>query len=245
MNFCGLQKYIRNGTIRWFLICFILAGVFSCDGGRKKQIASNAEGFTFFDMGANTELSEMVQWQLDSKLGSGVSEKWTTADLSINYKGFLQEYFPQFHELNIKMKSDDVLRTEDNPIKLTYRHIRGKDAPFVYVELIFSGYTKKPLFFKIKTKKEGTEVIDALEKKYGDPRIIDWDEKVAYGKKGRSLCWQHRKDMLIASIIPDRFDQPEYYIMIYYTENIEENLRINKEKKERKKQKADTVKNAF
>lgn len=226
-------------------MCFIWGAVFSCDGGRKDQIASDAKGFTFFDIGANTALSEIVQWQLDSKLGSGVSERWTAADLSINYKGFLQEYFPQFYELNIKMKKDDVLKTEDNPIKLTYRHIRGKDAPFEYVELIFSGYTKKPLFFKIKTKKEGKEVIDALEKKYGDPRAIDWDEKVAYGKKGRSLYWQNNKDMLIASIIPDRFDQPEYYIIIYYAENIEENLHISRKKKEREKQKTEAVKNAF
>ncbi|QTA91232.1 hypothetical protein [Desulfonema magnum] len=236
----------KNQAIMVCLICLILMCIGACskkDAEMSQQ--KNPKTFTFFDIDANTRLTERIKWKLKNKLGSDVLERGTLADMTTNYKGFLQNYFPKLYELSRELRYDDVMDTEDNPVKLTYRHTQNKNTPFAYVEIVFSGHTKKPLFFRIKTKKQRSDVIDVLRKKYGDPAVTDWNENVAYGKKGRSLHWNKDNDILIVSIVPDRFGDPEYYIMIYYVNNLEENAGINKERRERKQKENKTIDNAF
>lgn len=220
-----------------------ISHIFAC-GEKAPQISQESpKGFTFLDIGKNTTLTVWVERDLGNKLGAGVTERWHTIDLETNYKGFIQKYFPDLYELSQKLKTEVVLKPEENPVKLTYRHTQKKETPFAYVELVFSSHTKKPLLFRIRQKRKRADITDIIRKKHGDPQIADWDENVAYGKKGRSLYWKNNKDMLMVSVSPDRYDQPEYHIIIYYIENMEEELRIKQEKK--KKDKDEAIRNAF
>ena len=200
-----------------------------------------SEGFTFFDIGENTQFSNDVRRGLKDKLGSDAKESWITLDLSTNYRGFLQEHFPELHELNKKLNSPVGERVEHNTTKLTFRYAQKKNVPFEYVQLIFSNYTKKPLSIYIRSKKEGSDVIDTITKKYGDAKTIGWDKE-----EGKSLYWKKNKSILIISIRDDRYGNPEYHTIIYYVPNLEELLlqeqqTVKKEEEEIKK----TGKTAF
>ena len=189
-------------------------------------------GFTFFDLGENSEFSSNIRDKLRDRLGSDAIEYWSTLDLATNYKGFLQNYFPELYALNKRLNSPVGERVEHNTIKLTYRYARRKNLPFDYVELIFSNYTKKPLLFYIKSKKEGLGVIDTLKKKYGEAKTVDWEKE-----EGRSLYWGKNRSVLILSISDDRYGKPVYYTMIYYVPNLEELLSIEQQEIKHKEEK--------
>lgn len=186
------------------------------DSSKRLSDESGSESFTFFELGENTIFSKDVREKLKDKLGSDAIERWNTMDLAINYNGFLKTYFPELFELNKKLNSPAGERVEHDTIQLTYRHARKKKAPFEYVKLIFSNYNKKPLLFYIKSKKEGSDIIETIAKKFGQAKTINWDKEA-----GRSLYWEKNKSILIISISNDRFGNPEYYTTIYYVPNLE------------------------
>lgn len=240
----------KNNISAAILIAIALsAGIWcisACDGKKSETSFSQQDpkGFTFFDIGSHTRLTDSVKNILENKLGHSVTERWRNVDLEIHYNGFIKKYFPHLHELNQKLKQEVILKPEENAIKLTYRHTRKKDTPFEYAGLLFSAYTDKPLVFKMKLKNgKSSGVIDIIREKHGQPRVIEWDENIAYGKKGRSLCWTYKRDMLILSVTPDRYDQLEYHIVIYYVENIEKELHTKEDRKEKKKN--EVVREAF
>ncbi|MCK5450962.1 MAG: hypothetical protein KAI70_04275 [Candidatus Omnitrophica bacterium] len=205
------------------------------------KVGKISAGFTFFDIGENTQFSNKLRSRLKDKLGSDAKENWVTLDLSINYQGFLQEHFPELHELNKKLNSPVGERVEHNTTKLTFRYAQQKSVPFEFVQLVFSNYTNKPLLIYIKSKKEGSDVIDTITKKYGDAKTIDWDKE-----EGKSLYWMKNRSTLIISISDDRYGNPEYHTIIYYVPNLEELLlqeqqTVKKEEEEIKK----TGKTAF
>jgi len=239
-NFADIVS-MKNRIFTVILIFLTISVFFACEKKDDQQSQAEPKGFTFFNIGANTVLTSKIEKELEVKLGNSVTERWSTIDLTTHYNGFLQQYFKDLYELHKKLRTDLVLKIEDNPIKLTYRHTR--QTPFEYVELIFSSHSRKPLLFKIRSEQGGPAVINEIKKKHGEPKIIVWDEKAAYGKKGRSSYWQNDKDIFMISVIPDRYEKPEYYITIYYVGNMEEELRIKQEKQ--KAQKNDRVKNAF
>jgi hypothetical protein len=181
--------------------------------------AGEPEGITFFDLGENSEFSSDVREKLKDRLGADAIERWNTLDLSINYHGFLRKFFPELHEINKKLNSPLGERVEHNTIKLAYRYARKRNVPFNYVELVFSNYTKKPLYFYIKSKQEGSNIIDVVTKKYGKAKTVHW-----VGEKGRSLYWENSRSILIISIHDDRYGNLEYHTMIYYVPNLEELL---------------------
>ncbi len=175
-----------------------------------------SEGFAFFGLGEHSTFSKDVREKLKDKLGSDAIEYWTTIDLTINYKGFLQTYFPELYELHKRLNSPVGERVEHDTIQLTYRYARKKNAPFEFVKLIFSNHNKQPLVFYIKSRKEGSDIIEAVANKFGQAKTIYWEND-----EGRSLYWKKDKSILIISVSDDRLGNPEYFTAIYFVPNLE------------------------
>jgi hypothetical protein len=201
--------------------------------GAQKTHFSNIEpkGFTFLNIGENTEISDDVREQLRDTLGPDAIETWNTLDLNLNYKGFLKKYFPELYELNQTLNFPIGERVEHNTIQLTYRYAQKKNAPFDYVRLVFSNITKKPLFFFIKSKRAGSDILDAITKKYGKAKTIHWDDK-----SGRSLYWEKNRSIFIISISNDRYGNPKYQTAIYYVPSLEELVFTEQQKTKRQQE---------
>jgi ABC-type antimicrobial peptide transport system permease subunit len=101
--------------------------------------------FTFFDVGANTPLTESLRETLRDRLGSDAIETQTTVNLEILYKDFIREYLPEIYKLHRLLNGDAGQRIEYNTIKLRYRYIPRENYPFDYVEFLFSNYSQKPI----------------------------------------------------------------------------------------------------
>ena len=122
-----------------------------------------------------------------------------------------------------------------------YRYAQRKDVPFHYIELLFSNYTFKPLFINIVSKKDVSEIIESIQKKYGQPLTINWQSD-----SGRSMHWTNKRDILMVSIATDRRGDPVYHIAIYYFDNLKELLDTEeKERHQREEKKKQAGKAAF
>jgi hypothetical protein len=207
--------------------------IFAC--GDKKESATDrsaqrpSESFTFFDLGKSSRFSESTRKNLHRRLGNDAISKQNPLDLEINYYGFLKEHFPALQALNVQLNPSTARRIEHNILKLMYRYARKKNLPFDYVELNFSNYTQLPLLFKINFKEDEANIIQTLKSKYGEPQLIDWKNK-----NGRSMYWQKNDDVLIVSLVPDQFGNPEYQIRIFFVENIRALLKKEEAEKEKK-----------
>jgi hypothetical protein len=224
------------------LMIFILS---SC--GEKKEpagdpgTAARSESFTFFDLGKNSKLTEDIRDDLSQRLGRDAIEGRGIIDLEINYYGFLEQHLTSLHELNRELNSPAGERVEHNIVKLMYRYARKKNLPFDYVELIFSDYSQLPLLFKINFQKDEANIVQTLKSKYGDPRLINWRNK-----GGQSMYWDKNNDILVVSLVPDQFGNPEYQIRIFFVENIKALLQTEAaEKEKQKKQRARSGRTAF
>jgi len=204
-------------------------------------VAIKPESFTFFELGTNTGLTGKIRKELGDKLGRDAIERRSILNLGTNYEGFIKKYLPQINELNRKLNFPPGERVEHNTVKLMYRYAKKKDAPFDYVELVFSEYTKTPLVFKINFKKDETGIVETLKTKYGSPQVIDWQEE-----NGRSMVWEKNTDLMIVSLVPDQFGRHGYQIVIYFTRNLKQLLEIEKnEKAKKERQRAKSGKTAF
>jgi hypothetical protein len=184
------------------------------------------DAFTFFGVGPNTEINRSLRDELKNTLGSAAIETRTTINLEILYPGFIKEYFPHIHQLNRKLNENVRQRVEHNTIKITFRYIPDKIKAFNYVELLFSNYSRKPLHGKIRAKKDGIEIFELLKTRYGDPEKIDWGKPEEW-----SFFWKNHDDILIFSNKPDKFGNPEYFITIYYVNNIEDLIEKSEQEK--------------
>lgn len=218
---------------------------FSC--GEKKEPASDqraqaqTDSFTFFDLGKNSKLSKSIRSDLRQRLGRDAIEGRGIIDLEINYYGFLEQYFSSLNELNRELNYPAGERIEHNIVKLMFRYARKKNLPFDHVELLFSNYSQLPLLFRINFKKDEANIVQTLKSKYGDPRPIDWKNR-----GGQSMYWKKDKDILILSLVPDQFGNPEYQIRIFFVENIKALLTTESAEKEKQKsQRAKSGKKAF
>jgi hypothetical protein len=219
--------------------------IFACDEKKEPAPDQGAQGtsesFTFFDLGKSSRFSDGVRKDLNRQLGNDAIEKRSLLNLEINYYGFLQEHFPALQILNIQLNPTSGERIEHNIVKLMYRYARKKNQPFDFVELVFSNYSQLPLLFKINFKTDEANIVETLKSKYGDPRQIDWKDK-----GGQSMYWDKNNDILIVSLVPDQFGNPEYQIRIFFVENIKALLATESaEKEKQKRQKAKSGKTAF
>jgi len=239
--FCRFAK----GTLFVPAICMLMLFFLSCgDKGESpddQNIPLQPESFTFFDLGANSRLSQKVRDDLDQRLGHTSVANRGIMDLEINYDGFLKQHFPVLDDLNRNLNFPPGERIEHNVLKLMYRYARKKNTPFDYVELVFSEYAQVPLLFRIDFKKDEANIVQTLKSKYGEPRLIDW--KV---NDGQSLYWEKNADFLIVSLVPDQFGEPEYQIRFFFVKNI--NVLLETERAEKEKgsgQRAKSGKKAF
>nr|MCU0561573.1 pentapeptide repeat-containing protein [Desulfobacterales bacterium] len=120
-------------------------------------------------------------------------------------------------------------RVDHDVVKLMYRYARQRNVPFDYVELLFSGPSQLPLLFHIRFKTDEAGTVDALRRRHGEPRVIDWGAGA-----GQSLVWRHDDDLLVVSRVPDRLGEIGHRITFYFAANIEEMLRAEQEQREQK-----------
>jgi len=240
-----LQTKLQNKIICIYALIGLLSISISCGDNRESVETApatvKAESFTFFELGTNTKLTDQIREDLGKKLGRDAIEGRGILDLDTNYAGFITKYLPNINELNQKLNFPPGERVEHNILKLMYRYARKKNTPFDYVALVFSGYTKTPLLFKINFKTDETGIVETLKTKYGSPQVIEWKEE-----NGKSMVWRKNMDVLIVSLVPNQFGRHGYQIVIYFVQNLKELIDIEKnEAKREEQQRAATGKTAF
>ena len=245
---CSMQlsnnKKILYTAIIVLALLSILFVIDEVDNNRRKNPedvkALYPESFTFFDLGANAELSDEITKRLSGELGSYAVEKMTTLDLVICDRIFLNKFFPKLYELNHKLNDEAGARIEHNITNLVFRYPQKENTPFDNVKLVFSNYSKKPLLFSITSRKKESDMADTLKEKYGEPVLINWDDG-----KSVSLLWGKSGDYLVFSKISERGDF-KYGIMIYFANNMEHLLKIEEnEVKKRGEERKKAGKTAF
>ena len=237
----------KNKTIIFysFLSLLSVSILISCGDNRESTETAPAavkpESFTFFELGTNTKLTEQIRQDLGNKLGRDAIERRSILDLNTNYAGFIKKYLPKIDELNRKINIPPGERVEHNTVKLMYRYAQRENAPFDYVALVFSEYTKTPLLFKINFQIDETGIVETLKTKYGLPHVIDWKDE-----NGRSMVWRKNMDVLLVSEVPDQFVNHGYQIVIYFVQNLEQLIEIEtNELKKREQQRAKSGEKAF
>jgi hypothetical protein len=86
-------------------------------------------------------------------------------------------------------------------------------------------------------QKEIPEIIASVEDKYGPPQKIPVSEG-----KSWSLSWRKNRDFFVIARIMGRYDQPEYHMLIVYTNRLEQLLsRSGNEEQQRGKKPADKI----
>ena len=240
-----ISRRVVKPTLLVWATCLLMLWLSSCgekrESATEQNVQSPADSFTFFNLGASSKLSPKVRDDLEQRLGDASVAQRGVIDLQINYDGFLEQYFPVLYELHRDLNSPPGERVEHNMVKLMYRYARKKNAPFDYVELIFSNYTQVPLLFKIDFKKDEANVVQTLKSKYGEPRLIDWTTN-----NGQSLYWEKDEDFLIVSLVPDQFGNPEYQVRFFFVKNIRALLENERaEKEEESSQRTKSGKKAF
>lgn len=190
------------------------------------------KGFAFFDLSANSHYSSTVRRKLGEKLGSDAISRQNVIDLAIYSNAFFKKHFPQLFELNRQLNLPEGERIEHNTTKLMYRYARLKETPFNDVTLYFSNDTGKPLFFKISAGPDAAAIVETIKKKYGKPEQFEWQDK-----DGQTIFWKDHKDFFVVSSTKDRLGNPEYLFCIYYVNNLEEMLEMEKTGKLTKQEK--------
>lgn len=212
-----------------FLLIMLLKGADKTTTGSSAVISDAAvRGFTFLDLHADSRLTDSVRRRLTEILGSDALEKSTVLDLEIHAPGFLAKHFPDLSRLNKQLNYEGGrrIRIEHRSTKLIYRY----STPFDYVELFFCNYTRKPLLFRIKAKRDGGDYFATLRQKYGEPRVIIWQNQ-----KGKTYSWKQDKDTLILSLFADQYDQPQFEIMVCHVGNIENLLASEKKESDQRR----------
>jgi hypothetical protein len=240
-----LRTKLQNKIICFYTLIGILSLSISCGDNREsvetEPATVKSETFTFFELGTNTKLTEQIREDLGKRLGRDAIEGRGILDLETNYAGFISKYLPKINELNQKLNFPSGERVEHNIFKLMYRYARKKNTPFDYVALIFSEYTRTPLLFEVNFKIDETGIVETLKTKYGLPEIIEWKEE-----NGKTMVWRKNLDVLLVSMVPDQFGRHGYQIVIYFVQNLQELIDIERdEAKREEQQRATSGKTAF
>jgi hypothetical protein len=219
-----------------------LSTCFSCgDKSRPLDVSAVPESFTFFDIGANTRLTDSLRSTLESKLGNDSISGRNVLNLEINYSGFLREHFPGLETLNRQLNGSAGIRVEHDTVMLMYRHMQKQNTPFDYVELIFDDDTRKPLVIRIRSGREEADILETLKRRYQEPRTILWAEGGA-----RAYYWEKNGDILILSVTPNPVGRPVFEISMYYVNSIKALVKREMEGRTQERQEEESaVKDAF
>jgi len=200
-------------------------------GNDPARISKVPESFQFMDIGANTVMDSEVRDRLRGALGSDATDRSSTIDLELRYKGFLKTYYPDLAKLNQRLNVNDVVRKEYPATRLTFRNTRQRNTVFDYVEIIYGHASGCPLLIKMIAKNEIPDLIKTVTDKYGPPQKIPISEG-----KSWSLSWDKNKDVFVIARIIGRQNQPEYHMLIVYANRLEQMLaRSEKEEQQRGK----------
>jgi len=229
-----------------FAMGVVVLLTFGCSGKEESDTdtgntAPTETGFRFLDLNAASRIDDSLRGELREKLGSDAIWRRAPLDIEINYDGFLQQHFEELYRLNRRLNYAPRERVEHDIIKLMYRYPQKKNLPFSYIELVFSGRRGTPLIFNIHAKRDGDAVIATLEDKYGSAGTIDWNDG-----RDRALYWRRPGEIMIASIVEDRYAQPEYVISIFFLDHIEQLVeQKEQERRQMQEQKEKAGKTAF
>jgi hypothetical protein len=220
----------------------VWAACLSCGGdARPPEASAVPESFSFFDIGANTQLTDGLRSTLREKLGRVSVSGRNVLNLAINYNGFLKEHFPALEALNRQLNGSAGIRVEHDTVTLMYRHMKHQNTPFDFVELVFDGQTRKPLVIRIRSDREGADILETLKRRYQEPRSIAWGDG-----SSRAYHWEKNGDVLILSVTPNPVGRPVYNISMYYVNSIQALIKREKEEgREERQEEESAVKDAF
>ena len=192
----------------------------------------NQSGFTFFDLDRNTPLTKTIREELGKKLGSDALETKTTIDLIFPSRAhaIFQAHLPEVIALNKALNPLPEERFEHDTTRLVFRYARKRGLPFDKVHLLFDNSSKLPLFFSIRAKGDGTELIDKLKIKYGEPKEINWQSKA-----GKTFYWKQENDLLVVTLTQNRIGSPEHYLGFYFIPNIDRLIELERQQRNPKK----------
>jgi len=221
-----------------FLSCVVSLAFCGCEN--KETAPANPskvpESFHFMDIGANTVMDHNVRDRLRATLGSDAVDRRSTIDLELKYSGFLKTYYPDLAKLNQRLNINDIVRKQYPATRLTFRNTRQRNAIFDYVEFIYDHASGCPVLVKMIAKKEIPELIETVKDKYGPPEQIPISEG-----KSWSLSWRKNKDMFVIARIIGRYDEPEYHMLIVYTNRLEQLLARSRNEDQRNGKPADKI----
>jgi hypothetical protein len=221
----------RKRAIAGFLPLVFLVMLAACGNEPENtppRSESSASGsFTFFNIGKNTRISGPERNKLENLLGDAAVERRGIVNLEISRGALLQGHFPELERMNRQLNSEIGLRVKHHITRLMYRNAKQKGLPYDLVEFIFSEQTTQPLLIRLHFKTEHAAALQALQKKYGPARTIEWGPE-----KASSQVWKKEGDYLFYSVIPVRGYQVEYRIDIYFTAAIEALIQAEKAEKD-------------
>lgn len=226
MNYSGLPRF----SILLAAAVLLLVGC-----GEKvpeKPVTTMPESFTYMEIGANTVIDGKVRGRLQTALGSEAVDLKTTIYLDLKYKGFLERYYPDLHELNSRLNVNDVVRKEHPATRISFRNTRSRQSIFDYVELTFENRSRCPLLFKFRSRNDLTELVKSVSRKYGPPSVTSTEEG-----RGESLRWQLNGDVFVIARFPGRLEKDEYHMIIVYANRINQML-AEEAREERQKEAA-------
>ncbi|SLM30047.1 conserved exported hypothetical protein [Desulfamplus magnetovallimortis] len=238
-----IKNYISTALIIPVLMLCLVVSSCSEDGLLPESAEKNyPETFSFMDVGINTLYSIRLRHRLGSILDDDSIQKNNTIDLSINSKTFINDYFPDFNDINLKLNTPVRERVEHKTIKLMYRYAKNKGLAFNYVEFLFSEYTLTPLLIRVHFKQDNLGIREALEKKYGAPSKLNWDKNQPMAT---ALYWEKNHDLMILSTIPDHLGRLTYEINIYFTKRLKDLIETESSPRQTKKGQPSIEKKAF
>jgi len=194
------------------------------------------ESFQFMNIGANTVMDSEVRDRLKAVLGSDAIDRNSTINLELKNTEFLKTYYPDLATLNRRLNINDVVRKEYPATKLTFRNTRQRNTVFDYVEFVYEHASGCPLLVKMIAKNEIPELIETVKDKYGPPQKIPISEG-----KSWSLSWHKDKDVFVIARMIGRYDEPEYHMLIVFTNRLEQLLARSENEDQEKGKSADEI----
>jgi len=207
----------------WALFC-------GCADEKKgpAQVPSVPESFEFMGIGANTVIDGETRDRLKASLGSAAVNPRSSIGLELKYDGFLKSYYPDLATLNQRLNVNDVMLKQYPATRLTFRNTQDGDTGFDYVELIYGHASGCPLLIKMIARKDAMpKLIKSVEDKYGPPEKIPTSDGRSW-----SLNWHKNGDVFVIAQLLGRGDEPEYYMMIVYTNRLKQLLGRSGENKQ-------------